>query len=341
MEISVPNARIRLLGYLAASMCLLVLAAWLLAGRPPTPTAPMEELTIALPRQALVGAMFVAIDRGLFRQQGLNVINQPHELGIQALKSLLEQRADLAVVGDTPFMFKVMNGERIAIISAISSGRRSVALVARPTAGITAIADLAGKTVGLPIGTNMQFFLSELLLENHVPEARVKIVNLQQHEIVGALQEGRVDAVTAWQDNLAVLQKGKVPSVKFFYGERPFHYRLNLVARQDYIKVHETTLRKVLVGLEQAMQFIREHPDEAKAIVARYTGPNPATAMQFYDSDDFQLELDQAMLLSLDDQTRWAIKNGLVERQTVPNYLDYIYFDALQAVQPSAITVIH
>jgi NitT/TauT family transport system substrate-binding protein len=88
------------------------------------------------------------------------------------------------------------------------------------------------------------------------------------------------------------------------------------------------------------MQFIREHPDQAKAIISRYTGPDPAS-MRFYDPDDFDLKLDQAMLLALDDQTRWAIKNGLVERQTVPNYLDYIHFDALQAVQPSAVTTIH
>jgi NitT/TauT family transport system substrate-binding protein len=178
-------------------------------------------------------------------------------------------------------------------------------------------------------------------MENHVPEASVKILNLQQHQIVGALQEGRVDAVTAWQGNLAVLQQGKVPEARFFYGERLFRFRFNLVARQDYIKVHETTLRRVLVGLEQAMQFIREHPDQAKAIISRYTGFDPATSMRFYGPDDFDLKLDQAMILALDDQTRWAIKNGLVERQTVPNYLDYIHFDALQAVQPSAVTTIH
>jgi NitT/TauT family transport system substrate-binding protein len=46
-------------------------------------------------------------------------------------------------------------------------------------------------------------------------------------------------------------------------------------------------------------------------------------------------------LLELEDQTRWAVRNGLTGRTDMPNYLNHLDMDALQAVAPAAVTVIH
>jgi NitT/TauT family transport system substrate-binding protein len=42
-------------------------------------------------------------------------------------------------------------------------------------------------------------------------------------------------------------------------------------------------------------------------------------------------------LLSLEDGARWAIRNKFTDATKVPNYLDYIYVDALKEVNPSAV----
>jgi hypothetical protein len=34
-------------------------------------------------------------------------------------------------------------------------------------------------------------------------------------------------------------------------------------------------------------------------------------------------------------------KNNLTDATKVPNYLDYIYFDALEEVKPEVVTIIH
>jgi NitT/TauT family transport system substrate-binding protein len=54
----------------------------------------------------------------------------------------------------------------------------------------------------------------------------------------------------------------------------------------------------------------------------------------------FTLFLDQALIVSLEDQARWAIKNKLTDATKAPNYLNYIYFDALEAVKPKSMTII-
>jgi NitT/TauT family transport system substrate-binding protein len=46
------------------------------------------------------------------------------------------------------------------------------------------------------------------------------------------------------------------------------------------------------------------------------------------------------MLITFEDQARWRIKQGLTDATEVPNYLDYIYLDALEEVKPEAIGII-
>ncbi len=55
---------------------------------------------------------------------------------------------------------------------------------------------------------------------------------------------------------------------------------------------------------------------------------------------EFAVILSQAMLITFDDQARWSIEHGLTDALDIPNYLDYIYMDALDEVKPEANTII-
>jgi len=55
---------------------------------------------------------------------------------------------------------------------------------------------------------------------------------------------------------------------------------------------------------------------------------------------EFTIILPQALIVAMEDQARWRIKNKLTEATQVLNYLDYIYFDALEEVKPEAVTII-
>ena len=54
----------------------------------------------------------------------------------------------------------------------------------------------------------------------------------------------------------------------------------------------------------------------------------------------FQLLLDQTILMSLEDEARWAMREELTDKKKVPNYLDFIYVDALEQVKPETVTII-
>ncbi|MEE9594876.1 MAG: hypothetical protein V3V92_05695, partial [Candidatus Hydrothermarchaeales archaeon] len=60
-----------------------------------------------------------------------------------------------------------------------------------------------------------------------------------------------------------------------------------------------------------------------------------------WPKQEYAVKLPQAMLILFEDQARWRIKNNLTDKTRVPNYLDYIYLDALEEVKPGAVTIIH
>ncbi len=43
----------------------------------------------------------------------------------------------------------------------------------------------------------------------------------------------------------------------------------------------------------------------------------------------------------MEREAKWAIRNKLVERREMPNYLDFFYFKALDKVKPEAVSIVH
>ena len=146
--------------------------------------------------------------------------------------------------------------EQISIIGTIANSRKTAAIVARKDRGISTVSLLAGKTVGVSLGTNMQFLLDVMLVAHGVSSSDVTIINLKPAEIVNALESGRVDAVVAWHPFLSQLQQKMPNETNIFFGEDLFSFRFNLVAKQDYIRAHALTLQKVIAALDEANQFI-------------------------------------------------------------------------------------
>ena len=109
------------------------------------PSRPPEKITIAYSTAPHAALFHVAFTKGFFSAEGLEVTAQPHEFGKQALDSLLEGKADLATVADTPIMFAVTRGKRICLLAVLAMSNKATAIVARRDRGITTPADLKGE----------------------------------------------------------------------------------------------------------------------------------------------------------------------------------------------------
>ncbi len=324
-----------------ASAALAVGVVAFLALRSPVATMrPVSQVTIAVPTQISSALMHVAFGQGLFKQAGVDVINQPFELGKDALKSLLNGKADLAVVADTPVMFALIGGADIAMLAGISQVRSDLAVVVQGDVGITQIQDLRGKLVGVTMGTNMPYFLDAMLQARGVPSDKVNLTDLKTDELISAFKAGQIDAAVMFQPFRARLEAEMGDRIKVFRGEDVYAARFMLVGKPSYIDSHPQEVRRVLKALIAANQAIIADLVEARRAVGRVVKIDDATMAKLFEPEDYAVSLDQSMLLALDDQTRWAMQKGLVPSGAVPNYLNALKYQPLEAVLPTAVTVV-
>lgn len=315
--------------------------AFLLLRSPVTSRLPVEKVTIAVPTLINSATMIVASTQKLFRKAGVEVISKPFPLGKDALKSLIDGKADLAVVADTPLMFALLGGENLVIVAGISQSRRSLAIVTRNDRGIRRIEDLSGKSVGLSVGTNHTYFL-DMILQNHgIPSDNVKLVDMKTEEVISAFKEGRIDAAVVFQPNLARLTAEIGNRIKVFYGEDVYSFRFMLTGKASYVDSHPQEIRRILRALVAAEQSISNHPTQASLAVGNAVGADDTLMSKVFDPGDYVISLDQSMLLALDDQSRWAMQRGLVSAGPVPNYLNIVRYQHLEAILPSAVKLVH
>ena len=327
-------------GLLAFCVVALGLAGyWMSSAQKNAPTV-IGKVTIAIPTQVSSALMIVASAQDLFKKAGVEVVNQPFLLGKEALNSLLDGKADLAVVADTPYILSLSNGSDIAIFAGISQARRALAIVARIDRGITTIQDLDGKSIGVTPGTNMAYFTDAFLQVNRIASEKVKLVDMKTDEINNALKDGSIDAGVVFQPFLAKLELSMGDQIKVFHSEEVYAFRFLLVGKPSFIDQHPDEIRRVLTALIEANEVIQMNPEAARKTVGEVVKLDDATMAKFFDPEDYVVTLDQAMLLALDDQTRWAMKRGIIKQGPVPNYVQVMKYQSLEAVRPSAVKVI-
>jgi len=337
------NKRIVLLALaaLAAGAAAAGVVAYMASRVPATPTMAGAQVSIAVPMQINSALVLVASGQGLFLKSGVDVVTQPFELGKDALQSVLEGKADLAVVGDTPTMFALLGGADIAILAGISQNRRSLAIVAHRDRGVQKIQDLKGKSIGVTKGTNLTYFLDAMLQIHGVSSDAVTPNDLGPDAAISAFKAGRLDAIVMLQPFIAKLEAEMGDRVKVFYGEDVYAFRFLLVGKPSYIDSHPQEVRAVLRGLISAQQASRANPVAARDAVGGALKIDGTVMAGLFDPEDYALSLDEAMLLALEDITRWAMKKGLVESRSMPNYLNFMKHQHLKAVLPTAVTLVH
>jgi sulfonate transport system substrate-binding protein len=299
-----------------------------------------EKITFAytvLPDAALVQ---VAQQQGYYQQEELDVTPQVHQIGKAALEAVMEGKADFATVAETPVVFAILKGGKISIIATINTSNKNMAIVARKDKGILSTSDLRGKKIATTFGTIGEFFLDTMLMTSGISRKDMKVVNLAPELMQDALVNGDVDAISTWNPILIRTQKELGDRGITFYGEDIYTQTYNVVATRAYIKKNPGTVNKILLALIKAEEFTRQNPAEAQKIVADVSRTDKGLIGETWDVNHLSVALDQSLLLAMEDESRWAIKSGLVNRTKMPNYLDYIYFDGLDSVKPKAVRIL-
>jgi ABC-type nitrate/sulfonate/bicarbonate transport system substrate-binding protein len=298
-----------------------------------------EKITIAVSPWPASTPLYIAHEKGYFRDEGLDATLHSYTSGHLGLDAMLSGKADIATAGDTPIARAAIDSKPVAVVATVSEITSAILIIARKDRGISAPDDLRGKKIGLALGSAAEFFLHVYLTTSYINPKEVRIVNIAADKIVDALLNGEVDAVSTWSPFTIVLREKLGSNALILHDPNIYTMTWNIAATQDFVKTNPERIKRFLRAVIRANSFINEHPDEARTISAKHIGTDSPLFEKEWKAYNFTAVLDQSLILNLEDQARWMIKREAGSARRPSNFMDFIYTDGLNAVQPEAVTI--
>lgn len=325
---------------LALGVALIGTGVWYTGGtRAQYGTGPPDELTLGIyPGDASL-LIALADSQGFFTRNGLHVTLKEYESGLRALGGLLQGEVAIATVAEYPFVASSFAHPDLRIIASIAT-IDSTEVVARRDRGIAAPADLKGKRIAVVRGTILDFFMKTFLAFHHLAPGDVTFVDLPPGKIEEALVSGQVDAAIIWDLYLYAIKQRLGENAVSWPAQSGQDYYWLLVGRQETIRARPETTRRLLRAMVEAEQFAETRKEEAQAVlITRWNRP-PDYIRYVWQKMEFSASLPQGLLTAMENEAREQLGERPAEKRVpVPNYLDSISLDALQAVHPKGITL--
>lgn len=299
-----------------------------------------ESITIGMTVQELNALIYIADDQNFFAANGLNVTTKNYDTGRAAVDGMLNNEVDMATSAELVIVGKAFAGAQVRTIGTIAKSQNSY-LIGRTDKGIHNISDLRGKKIGLTRGTITDFHLDRFLDLHGMSMQQVIPVDIKASQYVDTIANGDVDAVLVWQPYAYEIQKrmGNGTIIWPAQSEQPFYW--NAISTDGWITNHPDMVYRFLKSLTQAEEYTIYHPAEAKAIVQKRVNVDADYMDTVWRQNQFTLSLDGSLILAMEDEARWMIKNNLTSEKKTPNFLDYIYLDGLEKIKPESVNIIH
>jgi putative hydroxymethylpyrimidine transport system substrate-binding protein len=215
------------------------------------------------------GPLFIALEKGFFSRQGLDVSFQVPSNPNDPPKLVAAKNADIAVSYQPQHYLHVDQGLPLVRIATLVATPLNT-LVVLADSDIRNLAQLKGKTVGYSIGGFETVILKVMLESQGLSLDTVKLVNVN-FSLSPSLFSKSTDAVIGAFRNFELNQmdiEGR-PGRAFYVEEYgiPSYDELILVARRDDVKALK--FRKFVDALEEGVQFLVNHPDESWKLFIR------------------------------------------------------------------------
>lgn len=226
-------------------------------------------------------AMFLAIDRNMFKDEGLEVEPVMFTSGTDAANALaqgdiaahaINTFADLFnIEARTPGTFKIL------IVQQLSDEMNNEALVVNKNSSITSIAQLTGKKIGITPGVFSEVMLKKSYEKEINFDKGTQLIKLPPQSQLSTLESGQIDGLVAYEplittglanDSIRVLDYHSYGRIK-----EPFPvggYTLSTKFMEENPEVTQKIARVLL----RALEYGTKNPSETVPVIAKYTNLN-------------------------------------------------------------------
>ncbi len=229
-----------------------------------------SKIRIALSTPLLWPEVSVATDAKLWAKHDLEPVITEFPTGNEANQALLGGSADVATVAPTPVLLSAAQGNDVRVIG-LAGYWETWRLQALRASGISTPADLAGKSIGVTLGSSSEMALQVFLEENGMSADDVELVNVRPPDMIPSISKSSVDAINIWQPMTYRAEQTIPDSERIDF---PYTFRNNylFVTTQAVLEKDRELAVRFMAVMREAAELMASDPEVATSAVAKASG---------------------------------------------------------------------
>ena len=224
--------------------------------------------------------VFVAKEKGYFANHDIDATTTRIPIAPQIPPALVSGSLQIGMT-TVPILLQAADGgldfQLIAGAAHHTKASPFISLIARKDMKIANASDVVGKKIGVPgINSVIDVLLRKWLIDNKVPINQVTFIEAPLPQMPDLLKSGTLDLVAIVEPLRTRIIAGDIGYVAAEYvGEvDPDVLISGWMATGDWIKKNPQVVKDFRMAIDEALEFIKANPEEAKAIEKQYLGFN-------------------------------------------------------------------
>jgi ABC-type nitrate/sulfonate/bicarbonate transport system substrate-binding protein len=305
-----------------------------------TAPASPQKVNFGIHRGPHSSLIYLAIDQGFFRKNGIDATIREYEAGRLAVDALLAGDVDISTAPEYVHVSKSFANRDLRILATISTADDQE-IIARRDRGIKDARDLKGKKIAAGREGVSRFFLETFLTSNDVPVNSIVSVNLLPSQMGEAIASGRVDAVSTFPPHTRLIKSTLGANAISWPSQNGQSYYFLLDAKESFIQSHQDLIEHILRSLIEAERYLKEDAAGARKMIEKRLNMSPEMLSSIWPQYQFRVRIDQDLIILMEDEAWWLINNKLSGGAGLPDFFRQIYLDGLVKVKPDAAGVFH
>jgi NitT/TauT family transport system substrate-binding protein len=239
---------------------------------------PIKIGAVVLGDFGVVTPTTVGIEKGYFKQNGLEAELIPFKGGPDLLKGVLSGSADIGITGATdPLVFRERGTPIRALATVVEKNHFTLTVVPK----VKRLEDLKGGTIGCTVVGSTTWVFARMLAKKMGwdPEKDVRIVGVGGLDAqMAALKRGEIQGTIFGDAGVVIEAEGSGHILMRLDELTPKWISLVAYSTDDIIKAKRDVLQRALKSIFQGARFCRDNADESIKIASKAIGwPEPAT----------------------------------------------------------------
>lgn len=271
--------------------------------------------------------------KGYFDEERVTLQKTDLSHGRETLRGVLNGSLDVGLVSSYVYVEALLNDSDftdIVVLGSYAVSASAIDLLVSSQADIQTPWKMQGAVIGVLKGSQIEYYLHQLLGYYKIPEEEVAILHIPYSELKVCLDSGKVDMVLAPEPYSSHLVSTGMASV--LPVENITKAKMLLVTSRYFYNERRALLKRFIKAFIKTNRDLGEAEAGTIDILEKISGLDKTRIQKLISTTSLKYTLDKTVIVSMEKQARWMIQRGLSKKQTVPDFIQYAGIEVFKEV---------